>query len=118
MPEAVTAEAVEAAVVADSEAALSAVAAEVDTVEAVEAAVTTVAMAVETMVALEVAVEVDSVVETAEAAVEAVDVAATTATKTAILLVNAPSNVPKVATTTAIRQDAKRKLGIRKNDQT
>jgi hypothetical protein len=58
------------------------------------------------------------VVETAEAAVEAVDVAATTATKTAILLVNAPSNVPKVATTTAIRQDAKRKQGIRKNDQT
>jgi hypothetical protein len=63
-------------------------------------------------------VEVDSVVETAataavvETAAVAVDVAATTATKTAILLVNAPSNVPKVAakvvaTTTAIRQDRK-----------
>jgi len=56
----------------------------------------------------------DSVVETAAAAEVAVDVAATIATKTAILLVNAPSNVPKVevakgvvATTTAIRQDRK-----------
>jgi len=68
------------------------------------------------VVALEVAVEVDTVVETAVVAVEvetavvAVEaaVAATTATKRATLLVNAPSNVPKVeevATTTAIRQN-------------
>ena len=80
MPEAVTVEAVEAAVVADSEAALSAVAVEVDTVEAVEVAAATEATAVE-MVDLEEAVEADSVVETAgAAAAEAVDVAATTAT--------------------------------------
>ena len=92
MPAAVTVEAVEAAVVADSEAALSAVAAEVDTVEAVAAAAATEAMAVE-MVALEEAVEVDSVVETAEAA-GAEAVVAAEAVTTVIKMVTSHVNAP------------------------
>ena len=50
------------------------------------------------MVALEVAVEVDSAEETAVVAVEAA-VAATTATKRATLLVNAPSPNHRVGPT-------------------
>jgi len=102
-----------AAVVAvDSEAALSAVVA-VDSAEAVEA--------VDIVIVMMVASEVDVVVVDSAAVVEvaAEAVAATTATKRAILLVNAPRvvmTVDPVVTTIAIRQDKKMLLGI-SNDQ-